>query len=86
MLSRDQRQIMAAAKISKLLLLRIMGELSESDWEVLNAWISRQDEDTLAYIEQITQQAWIESDLMDFVCIDVQAAFEDVQKRLGQSD
>jgi hypothetical protein len=86
MLTRGQRQIMTAEKISKLLLLRMMGQISPSEWEELNTWLSEQDVATQEYIEQITDRSWIEGDLLNFVCIDVETAFADVQKRISQSD
>lgn len=86
MLTRGQRQIMTAEKISKLLLLRMMGQLSRTDWEELNTWLSEQDESTREYIDQITERSWIEGDLLAFVCIDVESALSEVQKRISQSD
>ena len=86
MLTRGQRQIMTAEKISKLLLLRMMGQLSPSESRELNAWLSHQDKATQAYIEQITERSWIEDDLLDFICIDVETALAEVQKRISQSD
>jgi hypothetical protein len=86
MLTRGQRQIMTAEKISKLLLLRMMGQLSRTDWEELNAWLSAQDEATREYIDQITERSWIEDDLLAYVCIDVESALAEVQTRISQSD